>query len=257
MSDSDVRSGTGFGFGLFTLFVMAIFIGLGIWQLQRRVEKHALIAALDARLADAPVPLPPPAQWKTLTPSVDEFRRVTFSATFEPRPDVMVFTSGSAIRADVKGPGTWAFLPARLPDGDVIVVNAGLVENPRQDRAQQDKAVSKLIAGAPLTMTGYLRFPEKAGMLTPKANTVQRLWFARDIGAMATALGWAPDGRIAPFYVDLESPVPDNGIPKPGPLEVHLKDDHMQYAITWFGLAGAVLIAFGVWWRGQRTRPRT
>ena len=91
MSDSDVRSGTGFGFGLFTLFVMAIFIGLGIWQLQRRVEKHALIAALDARLAAAPVPLPPPAQWKTLTPSVDEFRRVTFSATFEPRPDVMVF----------------------------------------------------------------------------------------------------------------------------------------------------------------------
>ena len=127
----------------------------------------------------------------------------------------------------------------------------------KEGRAQQDKAVSKLIAGAPLTMTGYLRFPEKAGMLTPKANTVQRLWFARDIGAMATALGWAPDGRIAPFYVDLESPVPDNGIPKPGPLEVHLKDDHMQYAITWFGLAGAVLIAFGVWWRGQRTRPRT
>jgi cytochrome oxidase assembly protein ShyY1 len=46
--------------------------------------------------------------------------------------------------------------------------------------------------------------------------------------------------------------VPDNGIPKPGPLEIHLKDDHMQYAITWFALAGAVLIAFGVWWRGQR-----
>jgi surfeit locus 1 family protein len=46
--------------------------------------------------------------------------------------------------------------------------------------------------------------------------------------------------------------VPANGIPKPGALEVHLKDDHLQYAITWFGLAGAVVIAFGVWLRGQR-----
>ena len=46
--------------------------------------------------------------------------------------------------------------------------------------------------------------------------------------------------------------MPESGIPKPGPLTVHLKDDHMQYAITWFGLAFAVMVAFGVWWRGQR-----
>ena len=70
---------------------------------------------------------------------------------------------------------------------------------------------------------------------------------------MARALGWGEGGKtIAPFYVDLESPVPESGIPKPGPLTVHLKDDHMQYAITWFGLAFAVMVAFGVWWRGQR-----
>ena len=56
--------------------------------------------------------------------------------------------------------------------------------------------------------------------------------------------------QIAPFYIDLEQPVPASGIPKPGPLEVHLKDDHLQYAITWFALAGAVVIAFGVWLRG-------
>ena len=50
--------------------------------------------------------------------------------------------------------------------------------------------------------------------------------------------------------------MPASGVPKPGPLEVHLKDDHMQYAITWFGLAGAVVIAFGVWLRGQRRASR-
>ena len=52
---------------------------------------------------------------------------------------------------------------------------------------------------------------------------------------MARALDWP---NVAPFYIDLEQPVPPNGIPKPGPLEVHLKDDHLQYAITWFTLAG-------------------
>ena len=46
--------------------------------------------------------------------------------------------------------------------------------------------------------------------------------------------------------------MPSSGIPKPGPLEVHLKDDHLQYAITWFALAGAVVIAFGVWLRAHR-----
>jgi cytochrome oxidase assembly protein ShyY1 len=88
-------------------------------------------------------------------------------------------------------------------------------------------------------------------MLTPPENMTKRLWFTRDHLAMARALGW---NEVAPFYLDLETPVPASGIPKPGPLEVHLKDDHLQYAITWFGLAAAVVIAFAVWWRGQQRR---
>jgi cytochrome oxidase assembly protein ShyY1 len=129
------------------------------------------------------------------------------------------------------------------------VVNTGFVQNTMQDRAQQDRAVAPLVTNAPVTLTGYIRFPETAGTLTPLENPARRLWFTRDHLAMARALQW---GEVAPFYIDLEAPVPASGIPKPGPLEVHLKDDHMQYAITWFVLAGAVAIAFGVWWRGQR-----
>src|SRR6185437_11658999 len=99
------------GFGIFTLVMVAAFIGLGIWQLQRRVEKHALIAALDERLAAAPVALPPSAQWRALMPSQDEFRRLAFTATYGKLPDAMVYSAGSAVRDDVSGPGTWAFLP--------------------------------------------------------------------------------------------------------------------------------------------------
>jgi cytochrome oxidase assembly protein ShyY1 len=237
------------GLGIFTLLTLALLVGLGVWQLQRRVEKHALIAQLTERLAAEPGALPSPAQWSTLTPATDEFRRVRFSASYEARPDAMVYSSGSAVRTDISGPGTWAFLPARLPSGETIVINAGFVQNTMQDRGQQDRAVTRLVTGAPVTLTGYIRFPESPGALTPRENIAKRLWFTRDHQGIARALGW---GEVAPFYIDLEIPAPESGIPKPGPLEVHLKDDHLQYAITWFGLAGAVLIAFGVWWRGQR-----
>jgi cytochrome oxidase assembly protein ShyY1 len=236
------------GFGIFTLAMVALFVGLGVWQLQRRVEKHALIAALTERLATAPVPLPPPSQWRALNPAKDEFRRVSFSATYGRLPDAMVYSAGSAVRDDISGPGTWAFLPARLPSGGVVAVNTGFAPNTMQDREVQDRAVARLVTGEPVTLTGYIRFPEAAGMLTPAENPAKRLWFTRDHLAMARALGW---GEVAPFYIDLEQPVPEGGIPKPGPLDVHLKDDHLQYAITWFTLAGAVMIAFAVWWRKQ------
>jgi cytochrome oxidase assembly protein ShyY1 len=238
----------GFGLGVFTLVMIGVLIGLGVWQLQRRAEKHALIAALSERLAEKPSALPNPSGWAALSPAKDEFRRVSFSATYESRPDAMVYTFASAVRPDV-GVGTWAFLPARLPDGGTVVINAGFVQNTVQDRSQQDRAVSPLVTGQPVPMTGYLRFPEKAGLLTPSPARDKRLWFSRDIGAMAQALGWE---NVAPFYIDLETPVPASGVPKPGPLDVHLKDDHLQYAITWFGLAAALMLAFGAWWRNQR-----
>ncbi len=241
------------GFGIFTLAMVAVFVGLGLWQLQRRVEKHALIAALTERIAAVPGSLPASSQWSALTPERDEFRRVSLTATYQSLPDAMVYSSGSAVRDDVTGPGTWAFMPATLPGGETVVINAGFVQNTMQDRAQQDRAVTRLITKESVTLTGYMRFPEGAGSLTPPENIAKRLWFTRDHLAMARALGWGKDGRpIAPFYIDLEAPAPASGIPKPGPLTVHLKDDHLQYAVTWFGLAGAVLIAFGAWLRAQR-----
>jgi surfeit locus 1 family protein len=237
------------GFAITSLIIVATLLSLGFWQLQRRSEKHALIAALDARLAEAPVALPSSDRWPTMSAATDEFRRVTFTATYKPQPDAMVYSSGSGVRPDVPGAVTWAFLPAALPDGTTVVVNTGFVQNTMQDRAQQDRVAKTLVTGVPVTMTGYLRYPETAGTLTPHDDVAKRLWFNRDQRAMAGALGW---GDVAPFYVDLETPVPANGIPKPGPLVVRLKDDHMQYAITWFSLAAAVVIAFGVWTRGQK-----
>ena len=251
MTGTVVRRRGSFGFAIVTLAMVVTCLGLGIWQLQRRLEKHTLIAALNERLTLAPEALPSQTQWNALTPARDEFRRVSFTATYATLPDAMVYSSGSAVRNDVSGPGTWALLPARLTSGETVVVNTGFVQNTMQDRVQEDRAVARLVTGQPVQLIGYLRFPEAAGALTPSENMAKRLWFTRDHLAMARALKWGED-KIAPFYIDLETPVPESGIPKPGPLTVHLKDDHLQYAITWFTLAGAVMIAFGVWWRGQR-----
>jgi cytochrome oxidase assembly protein ShyY1 len=236
-------------FAAFSFVMVALFIGLGVWQLQRRTEKHALIAALTDRVTAAPMALPPPSQWPALHAATDEFRRVSFTATYARLPDAMVYSAGSAVREDVSGPGTWAFLPAQLGSGAMVVIDAGFVANTMQERSVEDRAVSKLVTGEPVQLTGYLRFPEHAGLLTPPENRTTRLWFTRDHLAMAKTLGW---GEVAPFYIDLETPVPANGIPKPGPLSPHLRDEHMQYAITWFTLAAALVIAFGVWVRGRR-----
>ncbi|QPF84457.1 SURF1 family protein [Bradyrhizobium genosp. L] len=251
MNSTDTRRSSAAGFGIFTLILIAVFVGLGAWQLQRRVEKHALIAALDSKLAAAPEALPQPSAWPTLTSARDEFRRVTFTATYAKLPDAMVYSSGSAVRDDISGPGTWAFLPAKLASGETVVINTGFVQNTMQDRASEDRVTGRLVTGTPVELSGYIRFPEQPGRLTPKEDTVKRLWFVRDHRAMAQALGW---GEVAPFYIDLAAPVPESGTPKPGPLTVHLRDDHMQYAITWFSLAACVVIAFGLWWRGQRRR---
>lgn len=237
------------GLSIVTLVILGVLLSLGFWQLQRRTGKHILIHALTERLGTTPGAIPLQAEWGGMNAADDEFRRVTFTATYAPLPDAMVYSSGSGVRSDVPGPVTWAFLPAKLPDGSIVVVNAGFVQNTMQDRAQQDRAVARMVTGEPVMLTGYLRFPETANSLTPNPAPAKRLWLHRDQRLMATALGW---GTVAPFYVDLETPMPPSGVPKPGPLEVRLKDDHMQYAVTWFGLAATVVIAFGFWVRGWR-----
>ncbi|RTL77336.1 MAG: SURF1 family protein [Bradyrhizobiaceae bacterium] len=247
---SQARSlGSTISMTVFALVMTALLTGLGFWQLERRDEKHALIAALNARLAAEPVKLPPSSDWPHLNRSDDEFRRVRFTATFENKPDAMIYTSSSAVRTDIKTPGAWAFLPARLESGEQVVVNAGFVPNEMQGRAEEDRAVAPLLTGKPETLTGYLRFPEHPGFLTAHENEPKRLWFIRDVPGIAASLNW---GKVAPFYIDLETPVPAGAVPKPGALVPKLRDNHLQYAITWFGLALAVFGTFGFWLFGRR-----
>ena len=143
------------------------------WSVLRRPRRLAvaaprspsttLIAALNERLAAAPVPLPPVAHGLRCRRRGTNSAASRFTATYAPLPDAMVYSSGSAVRDDVSGPGTWAFLPAQLASGETVAINAGFVQNTMQDRAQQDRAAARLVTGEPVALTGYIRFPESAG----------------------------------------------------------------------------------------------
>jgi cytochrome oxidase assembly protein ShyY1 len=99
------------------LVAVVTFIGLGSWQLQRKAWKEALIESLEQRLSAPPGDLPVRERWASLVPASDEFRRVKFSAAFVPGAEALVYTSGSALRSDVSGPGYWVFAPARVASG--------------------------------------------------------------------------------------------------------------------------------------------
>src|SRR5258705_603783 len=117
----------------------------------------------------------------------------------------MVYSSGSAVRDDVSGPGTWAFLPAQLADGNTVVINTGFVQNTMQDRNQQDRAVGRLITGDPVELTVYIRFPESAGTLTPPESMAKRLWYTHDHLAKSRTLVTCVHAYVvSPIHLDLQ-----------------------------------------------------
>jgi len=225
---------------LFALVVLAVLLALGTWQLERKAWKETLIATLTERLAAAAMALPPRAQWPVLDAATAEFRRVAFTAQFLYDQEALVYTSGSSWRADVSGPGYWVFAPARLTDGRLVMVNRGFVPEGRQDPASRRAGQ----VGGAVEIGGVLRWPEPRGLFTPGDDPGRNLWFVRDHLAIAAAKGVGP---VAPFFVDQEAPPAPAGLPQVGPIRPNLPNNHLQYALTWYGLAVVLLGAFSFW----------
>jgi surfeit locus 1 family protein len=232
---------------VFALVAVVIFVGVGTWQLQRKAWKEALIETLERRLSAPPGDLPPRQRWARLSAANDEFRRVKFSAAFVPDAEALVYTSGSALRSDVSGSGYWVFAPARLTSGGIVVVNRGFVPEGRQDPMTHAAGVTI----GHVDLVGVMRWPESRGAFSPKDGPDRNIWFVRDPVAIAAAKSW---GKVAPFFIELESPQPPGGLPRPGALKVNLRNEHLQYAITWYGLALVVVVMFGFWISGRAAR---
>ena len=210
------------GLTIATAIAFAILIGLGVWQIKRLHWKEGLLAQIAA-LQQAP-PRPINAALRT------DFTRVRADCPdIETTPFLELFTVYQA------RPGFRVITACPLSSGPyrTILVDRGFID-------QTAAAGLKIGMGRRLTtpIVGVLRRGDLRNFLTPANQPGQGLWYWRDIGAMAAQLG-APDP--APTFLMLERPAPLGLGPAPAALPVDIPNNHLGYALTWFGLAAALL----------------
>ncbi len=230
----------GFVFYSAVLVALALLIALGSWQVRRLHWKEGLLAAIDQRLRAPPVSLETAlGAWRE-TGDVD-YLPVRLEGVF--RND-----GEQHFLATHKGQSGWyVYAPLMLADGRAVIVNRGFVPYDLKEAADRPWTPVSGTVG----FHGLARNPlfAKPGWLLPDNAPSDRIWYWKDFPGMAAAMGLGAT-EILPFFVDLSAY--DRSIEGPvgGVTRVTLPNRHLQYAVTWFGLAAALaLIAGFVVWR--------
>jgi surfeit locus 1 family protein len=223
--------------GILTLIAFAVLIGLGTWQMQRLSWKTDLLSRVEARVAEAAVPLPSATgldlqEW--------EYRPIEVSGTFRHDLETRVYTLLTEPHGKLSGPGYFILTPLETGEGRVLI-NRGFVP---LDAASFPRPEGQT------TVRGLLRGPEDRNLFTPTDNAQQKLFFARDPAAIGAALGIP----LAPFTIDAVE-TPAGGLPQAGETRLNFPNRHLEYALTWYGLAGALLAVFAAfaWSRMRRS----
>ena len=224
--------------GLFATIGFAILIGLGFWQLERRIWKEELIAYVETRARAAAVPIPAEADWPSLNAARDEYRVVTASGSFRHDREALIHTVVSEPRGRFSGPGYWVFTPLELANGAIVIINRGFVPADRRSAASRRAGQVE----GPVTVTGLLRMPEIPNAFTPANDPARGEWYRRDPQAIAAAFGLR---RAAPFIIDADATPNLGGLPVGGETRLSFPNNHLGYALTWFGLAAALAGVFG------------
>ena len=219
-------------------------VWLGLWQLGRLAWKEALIRTVEERTLAPPVPLPPRADWAALKPEAYEYRRVSATGTFDHAEEVHVYRPLIAARGPYRGLGDVVLTPLHLASGGIVIVDRGFVPNERLDPATR---AAGQVAG-PVTVTGLMRSPQERNGFTPADDVARNQWFTVDPAAVAKAFGIAD---AAPFVIDADAGQSPGGLPQGGETVLDFPNSHLQYALTWFGLATALVGAFALWAWGQ------
>lgn len=228
-----------------TIAGLATLIGLGTWQLQRLSWKIGLIATVEARVNAAPVAMPAQAEWSQVDLEQMEYRPVTVTGAFDHAHEVHMFTHLPRASGRHSGPGYWIIAPFRLDNGGTILVNRGFVPRDHKDPATRPEGQ---VAGT-VTLTGLIRRPERQQAFVPDNDPARNIWFFRDIAAMAAAAGY-PDA--APFVLDETANAIPGGLPQAGETRLVFTNDHLHYALTWYGLALCLAGVYIALWIGAR-----
>jgi surfeit locus 1 family protein len=227
--------------GTATVVAFAILVSLGLWQLQRLQWKEALIARVTSRMDAAPVSAPGPASWSGLDLADLEYQPVTVSGRFQNDKEVDVVYALTEPRGPVGGIGYMIMTPFLTDHGWLVYVNRGFVP---KDRKSADTRKEGLIDGE-TTVTGLIRQPAPRSWYMPNDGVSNNEWMSRDPAAYARAYG-NPLAKVAPYLIDAKyDPNLPGGLPQSGETIVSFPNNHFQYALTWFGLAAALVGVFG------------
>jgi surfeit locus 1 family protein len=220
---------------LFTVPALVILLGLGTWQVQRLHWKEGLIAQRDAMVLAPPIAPP-----QTLAEAEqNQFRHVADEGVLLNDQEIFL-----AAASEGGGSGYQVLTPLREPGGRIIFVNRGFIPLDLKNPVTRVSGEP----GGPVHIVGLLRVPpaEKPTFFLPNNRPDLDLWFWVDLPAMANAAD-VPDA--APFYIDADTTPNPGGWPKGGVTRLELPNDHLQYAITWYSLAVALIVIYVLYHR--------
>lgn len=245
-----------------TLAALAVLVALGNWQWQRKVWKEELIATIAARASAEPLPA---ERWSSLTclpvheaglADSCEFTTVRLVGRFDHAGERHVFTTAPR-DADPGGPGYWVFTPFETASGAArLFVNRGFVPEARKDpQSRPDGQVAGEVA-----IVGQIRTAERRGLFTAAGDPAANIWFLRNprelLEAPATGADglsrWQGEGPSGlDFYVDQVGSAPAGGLPAPRASRIALPNRHLEYALTWWGLALTLLGVYAAFVLGR------
>ncbi|MDF0583101.1 SURF1 family protein [Bradyrhizobium yuanmingense] len=219
-----------------SLIALALLIALGVWQIERRAWKLALIDRVEQRVHAPAQPIPSPGSWPAVSAASDEYRHVSLSGRFLHESETLV----QAVTEE--GPGYWVLTPLQRDDGTLVLINRGFVPSERRDASTRRDGNPQ----GRVEITGLLRITEpKGGFLRTNVPQHNR-WYSRDVAAIATARGLR---EVAPFFVDADAGSQIAGGPIGGLTVIRFPNNHLIYALTWFALAfmlaGRLFVTFG------------
>ena len=228
-------------FGVFAIIGMAVLVALGVWQLERRVWKLDLISRVEQRVHAAPVSAPGPSSWPRINATDDAYRRVRVTGHFLAARETLV----QAVTE--RGGGYWVVAPFRAMEGFTVLVNRGFVP---ADRAESESRAAQ--APGETTLTGLLRVTEPGGAFLRHNDPAADRWYSRDVAAIAAARG---NQKVAPYFIDADPSADPAALPVGGLTIIAFPNNHLLYALTWFGLA-AMLAGWSLYVALQEWRLR-
>lgn len=208
---------------------VAVLATLGTWQVHRLHWKEALLAAMEARGAEAPLDgMPATAD----DPEAIEYRRIRISGSFSHDKEMYL---QSQVRNGIAG--LHVITPLVVGEGGMVLVDRGWVPSERGDPATRPEGQVE----GPVTVEGVVRLDRKPGLFTPDNRPDANQWYRMDTRAMGVEAGM----ETVPFFIAATTGPAPGGFPiADGPGGVPIVNNHLQYALTWYGLAVALIAVY-------------